>query len=201
MSLEEYCGPDDPDDSHTINREDIFWSCFQQGHFEELFEKIDERALGRFNDPTYALSQTFIAAIKNRMYLPYLQGMIERGYRFPGGYRSTLYVFIHEPDKYGLQDLKVDLYFLEIVEMILEYGGPHDYFIGELLEEVGHNRIELSNCNRDLSSAPAQYLCKLAEIYKSGGMEDVLTRIGKDQSNAELDLEQVPEGLIKCEFV
>ncbi|KAB2892295.1 MAG: hypothetical protein F9K32_00905 [Desulfobulbaceae bacterium] len=201
MSFEEYCGPDEPDDSHTINREDIFWSCFQQGDFEELFEKMDERALGKFNDPAYALSKTFIAAIKNHMYLPYILAMIERGYCFPGGYRSTLYVFIHEPDKFGLQDLKVDLYFLEIVEMILECGGPHDYFFGELLEEVGHNRIELSKSDRDLTTAPAQYLCKLAEIYKSGGTEDVLARIGKDQTNAELDLEEVPEGLIECQFI
>jgi len=200
MSFEEFCGPDDPDDSHTVDREYLFWSCFQRGAVEELFEKMDEGALGKFIDPTYALSKTFIAAIKNRMYLPYLQGMTERGYCFPCGYRSTLYVFIHEPAKYGMQNFKADLYFLEIVALILNNSGPQAYFFEELLRD-GPKYINHSSCERDLSSDPARYLYKLAESYKTGGIEEVLAAIGKDQSNELLNLEQAPEGLIECLFI
>ena len=190
MSFEEYCEPDEPDDSHTIGREDNFRLCFEYGDFEALFEQMNDRSLGRFNDPTFALSQTFITAIQDRKYLPYLRGMLEQGYCFPGGYRNTLYIFVHDPEKFGLQDLKFDLYFLEIVEAIILHGGPPDHFFNELIEgENGY--IRFSRCKRNFSSVQAQYLCSLANTFESGGLEKVFDKIQNDIEYEKGDFEAI----------
>lgn len=190
MSFEEYCGPDDPDDSHTIGREDNFRLCFEYGEFDALFEQMNDGSLGRFNDPTFALSQTFITSIQDRKYLPYLRGMLEQGYCFPGGYRSTLYIFVHDPEKFGLRDLKFDLYFLEIIEAIILHGGPLDHFFNELLEgENGY--IRLSRCKRNFSSVQAEYLCSLAKIFESDGLEKVLEKVQTDIRCEKDDFQEI----------